>query len=167
MNEFMELTITYNFNCVNTWNTSLVIKINTPIIEIHNIACNSSFCISYTNNLCKLPILNNDVVKFNANFKIVKCHTLTIIDIDNRDFNYNNLPLSLTKLIIKGNTQTIYLKNMELPNLETIQLEGSNIQNIHSSISHLKTVKTIRITGCSAFQERDLLLTNGYKFESY
>ena len=56
---------------------------------------------------------------------------------------------------------------MDLPNLETIQLEQSTITAIHSSISHLKSVKTIRITGSTSFVERDLLLTNGYKFESY
>jgi hypothetical protein len=166
----MELTITDNFIFgSHSFNESYVIKMNTPIIELYNAngADNNQEFIKYANRECRLPLLNNNKIKFNSNFKIIKCHTLTIIDIDNRDFNYENLPLSLTKLIIKGNTTILNFKKMELPNLETIQLESSNIQNIHSSISHLKSVKTIRITGCSAFQERDLLLTNGYKFESY
>ena len=109
----------------------------------------------------------NGNVLFNSNFKIIKCHTLTLQSMASVQFNYKNLPLSLKKLIISGDTTVAYFTQMNLPNLEIIQLENSKITTIHSSISHLKSVKTIRITGCTAFQERDLLLTSGYKFESY
>ena len=54
--------------------------------------------------------------------------------------------------------------NMLLPHLETIQLENTEITTIHSSISHLKSVKQIHVTGCSNFQDRDILLTKGYTF---
>ncbi len=171
INDFMELTITDSFSCGNySFNESYVIKMNTPIIELYRAGTsdnNNSFINKTSGNLCRIPILDSHNVKFNTNFKMIKCHTLTIASISSIDFNYSNLPLSITKLIIKGDTVLNYFSQVNLPNLETIQLEQSTITAIHSSISHLKSVKNIRVTGCTSFQERDLLLTNGYKFESY
>jgi hypothetical protein len=123
-------------------------------------------CVHYRGNLCRIPILSTNEIIFNRNFQMIKCYTLTI----NKDIPINNLkylPFSLTKLIIRNDSIIQYISQLKLPNLETIQLEKLTIQKIHSSISHLKSVKNIRITGCSNFVERDLLLTNGYKFESY
>ena len=170
IDEFMELTITDNFNCGSwSFNESYVIKMNTPIIELYNAGGhdNNQEYINYTSEQCRIPLLNTNKIKFNTNFKIIKCHTLTIQSIADRDFNYGNLPLSLTKLIIKGDTAITYFKNMDLPNLETIQFESSTIQYIYSSISHLKSLKNIRITDCKNFKEIDLLLANAYKLESY
>jgi hypothetical protein len=170
IDDFMELTITDNFIYDNhSFNESYVIKMNTPIIELYNAngANNNQEYIKYTSEQCRIPLLNNNKIKFNTNFKMIKCHTLTIHHIADRDFNYGNLPLSLTRLIIRGDTAITYFKNMDLPNLETIQFESSNIQYIYSSISHLKSVKNIRITDCKEFKEIDLLLTNEYKLESY
>jgi hypothetical protein len=163
IDEFMELTI-INFNFNSTWNISLVIKINTSIIELYN-EINDNFCIQYTDNLCKIPILSNHQIEFNTNFKMINCHTLTINNIKNLSFE--NLPLSITKLIIKGDTSIINFNQINLPNLETIQLEQSTITTIHSSISHLKSVKTICISNCNDFNEIDLLLKHNYKIESY
>ena len=126
-------------------------------------------CVHYRGNLCRIPILSTNQIIFNSNFQMIKCYTLTI----NKDIPLNDLnnlkflPLSLTKLIIRNDATMQHFSQLKLPNLETIQLENLTIKNIRSSISHLKSVKTIRITGCSNFVERDLLLTNGYKFESY
>ena len=167
----MELTITDSFSCgTYSFNESYVIKMNTPIIELYRGGAsdnNKGFINNTSGNLCKIPILDSSNVQFNTNFKMIMCHTLTINNISNLNFNYSNLPLSITKLIIRGNTTLDYFSLVNLPNLETIQLEQSTITAIHSSISHLKSVKTIRITGSTSFVERDLLLTNGYNFESY
>jgi hypothetical protein len=160
IDEFIELTINFS-------QAPLTIKMNTPIIEL-NINPSNKNIINYSNNVndvCIVQIFNGAI--FNTNFKMIKCHTLTINNMASNHFNYANLPLSITKLIIKGNTATTYFTQMDLPNLETIQLEQSTITAIHSSISHLKSVKTIRVTGCTSFIERELLLTNGYIFESY
>ena len=165
----MELTITDYFLSPGnyTFNESYSIKINTPIIELYLVPSDNNHRNQITLiNICRIPMFNGNVL-FNSNFKIIKCHTLTLQSMTSVQFNYKNLPLSLKKLIISGDTTTTYFKEMDLPNLEIIQLEGSTITTIHSSISHLKSVKTIRITGCTGFQERDLLLTSGYKFESY
>ena len=171
INDFMELTITNNFIFGEySFNESYVIKINTPIIELY-------FCgnehkpmqrLEITDNLCRIPIKNyGHIFKFNSNFKMIKCHTLILNSVNEYNFNYENLPLSVTKLCIKAGTPINNFKKMDLPNLETIQLEGSNIQKIYSSISHLKSVKNIRITNCKDFNEIDLLFTHNYKIESY
>jgi hypothetical protein len=165
IDEYMELTITNYFtnNSINDWYS---IKINTPIIILNCVSTMNGQVIGL-NSTCYMPIMNNNSMTFNSNFKMIKCHTLTLQSMASVSFNYSNLPLSLKKLIIYGDTTITYFSQMDLPNLEIIQLESSKITTIHSSISHLKSVKTIRITGCTAFQERDLLLTSGYKFESY
>ena len=171
LEKFMELTITNNFIFgANSFNESYVIKMNTPIIELYFCGQESNPMqhLEITDNLCRIPIKNyGHIFKFNSNFKMIKCHTLILNAVNEYDFNYGNLPISITKLCIRGSTPINNFKQLDLPNLETIQLEQSTITVIHSSISHLKSVKTIRITGSTSFVERDLLLTNAYKFESY
>jgi hypothetical protein len=82
------------------------------------------------------------------------------------NFGYNNLPLLITTLMIEGYISTNNFKEMNLPNLETIKFKDCpEIESIYYSLSHLKTLKNITINNCPKFQERDLLLTNGYNFK--
>ena len=162
IDEFMELTITDFFvsGVGYSFNESYSIKINTPVILLRLIGAITQAYITLNGDTGNIPIINTSAMQFNSNFKMIKCHTLTLQSMASVQFNYKNLPLSLKKLIISGDTTVAYFTQMDLPNLEIIQLENSKITTIHSSISHLKSVKTIRITGCTGFQERDLLLTS-------
>ena len=162
IDEFMELTITDFFvsGVGYSFNESYSIKINTPVILLRLIGAINQAYITLNGDTWNIPIINTSAMQFNSNFKMIKCHTLTLQSMASVQFNYKNLPLSLKKLIISGDTTVAYFTQMDLPNLEIIQLENSKITTIHSSISHLKSVKTIRITGCTGFQERDLLLTS-------
>jgi len=185
INDYMEVTITDNFNgkssifhchsgviCTNITNQMYHIKINTPIIKIFGTELNT------LNNIVNgIYVLNTDgPVKYNKNFKIINCHKLIIDNIQNHNgeggvknynFGYNNLPLSITTLVIIGHIGINNFKQMELPNIETIEFENCpEIENIYASLSHLKSLKNITIKNCPKFQERDLLLTNGYNFKA-
>jgi hypothetical protein len=74
------------------------IKINTP---------NINAILTYPNKENNNTIYYCDQYLYNENFKIVKCKKLIINNSTNDvmkyyNFGYNNLPLSLTTLIIEG-----------------------------------------------------------------
>ena len=182
MNDYMEVTITDIFNgktsqfhchsgviCANIPNQIYHIKINTPVIKIFGADLNSLNKI-----VDDIYVLNTDgPIKYNKNFKIINCYKLIIDNSNNHggvkdyDFGYNHLPLSITTLVIIGHIGINNFKQMELPNIESIEFENCpEITNIHASLSHLKSLKNITIKNCPKFQERDLLLTNGYNFKA-
>jgi hypothetical protein len=176
INDYMELTITDNFiythtqGGVYTPNQSYSIKINTPIIKIYGINANSGQIHnnSFDNNYYILYTLNN--IKYNNNFKMIKCDKLIIDNTSNlltADFGFNNFPLSITILVITGNINQSYFKGMYLPNINSIEFENcSELVNIYASLSHLKSLKNIKIKNCPKFQDRDVLLTHGYNFKA-
>lgn len=119
INDYMEVTITdiftgksssfrdghYNNSCYTNIPTQMYhIKINTPIIKIIGTDLNT------TNNIVdNIYVLNTDSpVKYNKNFKIINCLKLIIDNKNNHggvkdyNFGYNNLPLSITTLVIIG-----------------------------------------------------------------
>jgi len=86
----------------------------------------------------------------NINFKIVKCKKLIINNSTNdgiKDYNfgYNNLPLSITTLIIESYVSTDNFKEMDIPNIESIEFKKCpEITNIYYSFSHLKSLKIVQ-----------------------
>jgi len=186
IDNYMEVTITDNFNQtikafnlndkqfyitttpqgwqIYSHNQSYSIKINTPNIKI--LYFNNNDVNRIEQNTYILNTSNN--IKYNENFKIVKCKKLIINNPTNNgmkdyNFGYNNLPLSLTTLIIEGYVSTDNFKEMDLPNIESIEFKDCpEVTNIYYSLSHLKSLKNIIIKNCPNFQERDLLLTNEY-----
>jgi hypothetical protein len=169
INDYMELTITDNFNQHNV-NHNYIIKVNTPIIKIFGVGLGQGHLNNMVNNIY---VLNTDgPIKYNNNFKIIKCQKLIIENpanggIKDYDFGYNNLPLSITTLVIMGYIGINNFKNMDLPNITTMEFEScQEITNIYASISHLKSLKNITIKNCPKFQERDLLLTHWYNFQT-
>jgi hypothetical protein len=190
VDNYMELTITDNFNqiVIKTRqvamynytmdkhlipNQSYSIKINTPNIKIIYFSNIEDLIYDVNKIIENTYVLNtSNLIKYNNNFKIVKCKTLTINNSTNdviKDYNfgYNNLPLSIITLIIEGYISTDNFKEMDLPNLETIKFKDcTGIESIYYSLSHLKSLKNIIINNCPKFQERDLLLTNGYNFRT-
>ena len=167
INDYMELTITDNFDH-GSYGRSYSIKVNTPIIKIYFRDLNVS-----NNKVNNIYVLNTDgPIKYNNNFKRIKCQKLIIENPANNsmndyDFGYNNLPLSITTLVIIGYIGITNFKQMELPNITTMEFENCpEITKIYASISHLKSLKNITIKNCPKFQERDLLLTHGYNFQT-
>ena len=156
INDYMELTVFASGPSVFS------MRINTPEIII---VPTGTPQISINTDLVYTLYVSN--TQFHTNFKLIKCHTLTITNDANYRNIYDNLPQSITKLILKGHIAPTHMDLINLPNIKILQIESSNISNIHSNIKHLQTLKTIRMTNCTSFQERDLLLTNGYKFEVY
>lgn len=169
INEYMEVTITDIFACGHQTSLSYHIKINTPIIKIKGSGLNCQNIM--VDNIYVL--ITDGPVKYNKNFKIINCHKLIIDNSNNHggvkdyNFGYNNLPLSITTLVIIGYIGVNNFKQMDLPNIETIEFENCpEIENIYASLSHLKSLKNITIKNCPKFQERDLLLTHGYNFKA-
>ena len=169
INDYMELTITDNFNQHNV-NHNYIIKVNTPIIKIFDERLGQGHINNMVNNIY---VLNTDgPIKYNNNFKMIKCQKLIIVNntnggIKDYDFGYNNLPLSITTLVIIGYIGITNFKQMELPNITTMEFENCpEVTQIYASISHLKSLKNITIKNCPKFQERDLLLTHGYNFQT-
>jgi len=167
INDYMEITITDNFDSTS-YGRSYSIKVNTPIIKINFRDLNVS-----NNIVNNIYVLNTDgPIKYNNNFKMIQCQKLIIENFTNGgrndyDFGYNNLPLSITTLVIIGYIGITNFKQMELPNITTMEFENCpEITNIYASISHLKSLKNITIKNCPKFQERDLLLTHGYNFQT-
>ena len=167
INDYMEITITDNFDSTS-YGRSYSIKVNTPIIKINFRDLNVS-----NNIVNNIYVLNTDgPIKYNNNFKMIQCQKLIIENFtnggrNNYDFGYNNLPLSITTLVIIGYIGITNFKQMELPNITTMEFENCpEITNIYASISHLKSLKNITIKNCPKFQERDLLLTHGYNFQT-
>jgi hypothetical protein len=167
INDNMEVTIC----CINN-NQYLSIKLNTKEIII----CNTKpryVGVIYPNPLklneiCKLNFDASVCTHFNLNFKLIKCYNLTIQNYA-LDFGYQNLPETLTELIIEGTSSGFksYIHLVKSSNLKQLEFKHcSDLITIHAEIKHLP-IKKIRMTGCSAFTERDLLLTNGYEFEVY
>jgi len=117
------------------------------------------------NNIYVLYTSNN--IKYNNNFKNIKCHTLIIESNQNSyNFGYKNLPLSIITLIIEGDISTNNFKELELPNLETIKFQNcKTITCVYDYLVHLKSLKNIIIKNCPIFQERALFLMNGYNFK--
>lgn len=192
INDYMELTITDNFNesgfchqgiptftTAQGWghhgifvpNISYCVKVNTPIIKLNYADLSVS---NFNKMISNIYVLNtNNKVKYNNNFRIIKCHKLIIDNTNNHpymndyDFGYNNLPLSITTLVIIGYIGITNFKQMELPNITTMEFENCpEVTQIYASISHLKSLKNITIKNCPKFQERDLLLTHGYNFQT-
>jgi hypothetical protein len=167
INDYMEITITDNFDSTS-YGRSYSIKVNTPIIKINFRDLNVS-----NNIVNNIYVLNTDgPIKYNNNFKMIQCQKLIIENFtnggrNNYDFGYNNLPLSITTLVIIGYIGITNFKQMELPNITTMEFENCpEITNVYASISHLKSLKNITIKNCPKFQERDLLLTHGYNFQT-
>ena len=101
--------------------------------------------------------------KYNINFRMIKCYILKISNMSSTNFNYYNLPESITTLIITGDIREQYLKELNLRNLETLVLESCPyIVTVYSSIMHLKSLKNIKIINCQRFIENDLLIHQGY-----
>ena len=120
------------------------------------------------NETCKINVSQHYGTNFNINFKLIKCYKLTITSIT-WDFGYQNLPETLTELIIEGTSSgfTSYIHLVKLKNLKQLEFKNcTDLITIYYQIKNLP-IKKIRMTGCSAFTERDLLLTNGYEFEVY
>jgi hypothetical protein len=161
INDNMEVTISNNM-----YSNIISIKINTKEIYIQH----GGISISYSNpsklsDLCTIAITNSN---FNINFKLIKCYKLTINNIK-RDFGFEYLPETLTELIIEGISSgfTRYIHLVKLKNLKQLEFKNcTDLITIYYQIKDLP-IKKIRMTGCSAFIERDLLLTNGYEFEVY
>ena len=167
INDYMEITITDNFDSTS-YGRSYSIKVNTPIIKINFRDLNVS-----NNIVNNIYVLNTDgPIKYNNNFKMIQCQKLIIENFtnggrNNYDFGYNNLPLSITTLVIIGYIGITNFKQMELPNITTMEFENCpEVTQIYASISHLKSLKNITIKNCPKFQERDLLLTHGYNFQT-
>ena len=167
INDYMEITITDNFDSTS-YGRSYSIKVNTPIIKINFRDLNVS-----NNIVNNIYVLNTDcLIKYNNNFKMIQCQKLIIENFtnggrNNYDFGYNNLPLSITTLVIIGYIGITNFKQMELPNITTMEFENCpEVTQIYASISHLKSLKNITIKNCPKFQERDLLLTHGYNFQT-
>jgi hypothetical protein len=159
INDHMEITINEPFQLETNYNIRYSIKLNTPIINIIN--GHSNKFMRYQNNELDLPTYSQ--TKYNDNFKLIKCHTLKISSMSN--FNYNNLPESITTLIITGDTSEEHFKELYLPNIETIVLESCPyIVTLYSSIMHLKSLKNIKIVNCPRFIDKDLLVEQGYNF---
>jgi hypothetical protein len=165
IDNYMEVTITENFEssvfhfCISNkknydialsengypmfiGNSSYSIKINTPNIKLlfsDNINVNKMIDNTY------ILINTSKNIKYNDNFKIIRCNTLIINNPTNdvmKDYNfgYNNLPLSITTLMIEGYISTDNFKEMDLPNLETIIFKYCpEIESIYYSLSHLKS----------------------------
>ena len=167
INDNMEITIC----CINN-NQHFSIKLNTKEIIIFD-AKNATGGNIYPNPLklneiCKLNLYSSYATNFNINFKLIKCSKLTIASIT-WDFGYQNLPETLTELIIEDSSSGFksYIHLVKSSNLKQLEFKHcSDLITIYNDIKHLP-IKKIRMTGCSAFTERDLLLTNGYKFEVY
>ena len=171
INDYMELTITDNFNYGSHYNTSYSIKVNTPNIKLTGVSPNIyTYINTIVNNIYILH--NHTSINFNNNFKMIKCQKLIIQNdcnsvATNHNFSYNNLPLSITTLVIIGYIGITNFKQMELPNITTMEFENCpDVTQIYASISHLKSLKNITIKNCPKFQERDLLLTHGYNFQT-
>jgi len=161
INNHMELTINEPFQLGTNYNVRYSIKLNTPIINIIN--GHSNKFMLYRNNELDLPTYSQ--TKYNENFKLIKCHTLKISNMSNTNFNYNNLPESITTLIITGDTSEQHFTELYLPNIETIVLESCPyIITLYSSIMHLKSLKNIKLVNCMRFIEKDLLIEQGYNF---
>ena len=165
INDNMEVTIC---NMAHLYS----IKLNTKEIIIFDQKTNVPELI-FTNPLklnetCKINVSQAYGTNFNINFKLIKCYKLTITSIT-WDFGYQNLPETLTELIIEGSSSgfTSYIHLVKLKNLKQLEFKNcTDLITIYYQIKNLP-IKKIRMTGCSAFTERDLLLTNGYEFEVY
>jgi hypothetical protein len=178
INDNMEVTI-----CNCSFNHLISIKINTKDIIIQsNDSPTGNSTISYINvsssrNMSTLKSiitsysLKLDITtrtKFNMNFKLIKCEKLTFNNI-NHDIGFEYLPETLTEIIIeiKASGFKQWVTSIRSSNLKQLEFKHcSDLITIYNEIKHLP-IKKIRMTGCSAFTERDLLLTNGYKFEVY
>ena len=170
INDYMEITITDKFHCVTSVGTSYSIIINTPIIKIID---RKNFEPNFKDSENIYTLYTNCIVKYNNNFKMINCNKL-IIDSDRNnsnysffsyDFGYDNLPLSITTLVIKIIRGSLLdnFKKINLPNLKSIEFDCCyELQTIYASITHLKSLKNITIKNCPKFQEGDLLLTLGY-----
>ena len=159
INDHMEVTINYPFQVATNNNITYSIKLNTPIINLVN-GYTNKFML-YLNNELDLPTYSQ--TKYNSSFKLIKCHTLKISNMSNNNFNYHNLPETITTLIITGDTTENHFKELELKNLETLVLKSCPyIVTLHSSIMHLKSLKNIKIINCQRFTEKELFLFEGY-----
>ena len=142
INDYMEITITDNFNANHQFNHNYNIKVNTPIIKIFDARVGQGHLNNMVNNIYVL--ITDSSIKYNDNFKIIKCQKLIIENntkcggINDYDFGYNNFPLSIITLVIMGYIGINNFKQMELPNITTMEFENCpEITNIYASISHL------------------------------
>jgi hypothetical protein len=164
IDDYMEVSICDDSKCLAP------IKVNTKQINITFIGGSQySYTIDKTTNICNMCIGNS--FKFNKNFNIINCDKIIIIELSEHHVNgLINLPNSLKEIIIQGGYfESIkqFIKTIKLNILEKIEFVGCNdLTSIYADIKHLK-IKKIRMTGCPKFTKRDLLLTNGYKFEVY
>jgi hypothetical protein len=136
------------------------LKISTKKIIFRNYE-NNKVLKTIDNSITTLNIDTGTGTKMTNSLTMINADTLEISGI-NYNFGYKFLPLSLKTLVLHGSTPVTFLKETELPNLETIEIRSSGIINIYESIAHLKTIKNIVIAGSTAFLENGLLLTHGY-----
>ena len=162
IDDYMEVTIT---------NNQLVLKVNTIQINItfnNNGEC-ANYTIDETNNICNMNMGNGNTIYFNKNFKIINCDKIVMKNFRDHHF-IRNIPESLKEIILENSTTTNfkeYIKTVNLTKLIQLEFIGcTELTKIYEDIKHLK-IKKIRMTRCPNFQERDVLLTNGYKFEVY
>ena len=165
IDDYMEVSIG------NSDNFLAMIKVNTKQININFNDNNGiySCLVDPKTDICVINISNN--FTFNKNFKIINCDKIVITSINQ---NYSNMliniPDSLREIVIEYG-KSMYFKQfintVKLNILEQLEFNGCiDLTTIYENIKHLK-IKKIRMTGCTNFTERDLLLTNGYKFEVY
>jgi hypothetical protein len=171
-------------NISNSTNNPIMIKYNSPVIII----VYSHTSHTHVDNR-KYSILGNN--NYHTDFKLIKCNLL-IIDLvispgyKDNGLNLENIkyiPLAVSKLIIKNgnkmysnsNSRFHWFKNDYIndflkkidPNtaIQMIEFNSCNIDNIYSSILHLKLLKTIIIKNCPEFSESDIFKQNGYIVE--
>ena len=172
IDENMEITVGTLGNY--SYYIPITIKINTPEIHIRRENNSSNILIEYE------PIvkLDGNAIVLNANFKLIKCETLLLhYPISTTDFENIIINLTQSKYITKisfiGNNSTNdnLLSNIKKiikeSKIKIIEFNNCYFSNIFEHIKHIKSVKVIRMKNCPQFQERDLLLTNGYKFEVF
>ena len=173
INDYMEITITDKFKCGTSVGTSYSIAINTPIIKIKD---TNNFEPNFIDSENIYTLYTGCLVKYNNNFKMIKCDKLIIESDRNQsnynyfsyDFGYNNLPSSIKKLVIKINRGSFLdnFKKINLPNIKSIEFEDYyELQTIYASITHLISLKNITIKNSPKFQESELLLTHGYNLK--
>ena len=136
------------------------LKISTKKIIFHNYSNSNNGVFKKIDESITTLFFTAGTKMINS-LEMIRADTLEIHHIT-FDFGYKFLPLSLKTLVLHGSTPVTFLKQMKLPNLETIEIRSSQIINIYESIAHLKTIKNIVIVESIPFLEKGLLLTHGY-----
>lgn len=137
------------------------LRINTQNITIRMHYEKNKLSYKYIDNQNTTLLITGET-KMNDAFKLIKAEYLELDNITH-NFGYKYLPITLKKLKLTGYTESPYLNESEMPNLETIEIEKSTIKNIYESIKHLKTVKNFVIKQSTGFLESGVLTSQGIK----